>query len=453
MKYIGLTIFLFAILIFGATQLLVELTLSIVVILITLGYSLYRLYFRDCIFLSYLNYLRNDKYQYRSLILFCIFTIYILISLFNYRAEFNLDTNTITYRDNINYLPTTYDKTRTIYSLFSFISLFLYFHCIRYSIYREYKKCKSNIVHNKYFDFVFIVVALLAIVAIVQKLYYTDYSNGKLLFLITPRFNSDPNLHYGPFAYRSNGAMIANLVWPFMIYRLSVFKDYRSANFTKSPVILLIPILLIVLLSIVFCLSRLALLTLFFQSFLLIILLKNNNSRSILLISSILIGIIVFNYAPLIERFFNDLGGVLSNKSAFIATLFSRMEKIKITINMLSDYSFLGVGAGAYETIFQFESTDNYQVWESYAHCDPLEYLLTLGLPGFLLLILILYNLALKPIYNNYDFNIRSTYFIVFMGLLINSALDFPFQVYSIKIVFILLTALVIPFPKIRTLK
>jgi len=52
--------------------------------------------------------------------------------------------------------------------------------------------------------------ALLAAEGILQRLDGTT----KLLWLVEPRFNNTPELQFGPYAYRANGAQYVNLVWP-----------------------------------------------------------------------------------------------------------------------------------------------------------------------------------------------------------------------------------------------
>lgn len=139
-------------------------------------------------------------------------------------------------------------------------------------------------------------------------------------------------------------------------------------------------------------------------------------------------------------------------ENVFIDNLSERKHIYELANTMINSYvlsniqpSPYGSGPGSFETVLQFELNEQNARWESWCHNDYLETLLTFGIPGAIV-ILIIFTLQplilfLKLIYSRqgifYYFAIIS-----FLGILVHAAVDFPFQVYSIfTLVLILLSS------------
>lgn len=72
------------------------------------------------------------------------------------------------------------------------------------------------------------------------------------------------------------------------------------------------------------------------------------------------------------------------------------MELYEASLNMINQYvfssnnpSYFDSGTGTFETISQFEVGDTLSGWQSCAHNDYLEFFLTFGIPGIIIIFII----------------------------------------------------------------
>ena len=89
----------------------------------------------------------------------------------------------------------------------------------------------------------------LALECILQRIYYGDY-RGKLLFLVEPGINSRNIAQFGPFAYRSNAAILFKLDlaaqdWGYFIQLGRENLDYGKRRIGNGPELLLIPCIIL----------------------------------------------------------------------------------------------------------------------------------------------------------------------------------------------------------------
>jgi O-antigen ligase len=112
---------------------------------------------------------------------------------------------------------------------------------------------------------------------------------------------------------------------------------------------------------------------------------------------------------------------------------------------MTRDYPLFGVGPGAYETVFQLYriSTDTY--WPAQLHNDWLETLVTFGWVGTIPIVLALAVVVARwfapdgGIHGARRFMILM--WLALAGCLMHARFDFPFQIYSILFLFLVLCA------------
>ncbi len=286
--------------------------------------------------------------------------------------------------------------------------------------------------------------ALLACEGILQRL---DGTN-KLLWLVVPRINNTSESQFGPYAYRSNAAEYLNLVWPVCLGFWGALQlDRRGARRVTrraggSPHALLVPCAVLMAAGPVVSTSR---------------------GGALIAAGSMVIAITALVLASRGRRWL-QLGvlGVLGaglGLGAYLgwAQLYARFQTVftdnlsdRTTIytnarQMVSDYGWLGSGPKTFGPLYPLYLADAHQRLQWYAHDDWLETRITFGTLG-LLLILAAWLLAAGRWF--LPGGIPAPW--VFAGLLgvglggglLHARLDFPLQVCSVLLVFLLLTCI-----------
>ena len=129
---------------------------------------------------------------------------------------------------------------------------------------------------------------------------------------------------------------------------------------------------------------------------------------------------------------------------------------------MIEDYGIFGSGPGTFETVAQFEMghyrdpdvsmLEDYKWWESWAHNDYLEFYLTFGQIGFIIIstvaILLIISIFISLFYGTLKY-LKVCAIISLLGVLIHAIADFPLQTHSILILIMIITAIITAEPKI----
>lgn len=377
-----------------------------------------------------------------SLMLILIF--YILTSSINARASFNILTKEYSYYENykIN-LPHSYDANASWFIFWQYLGLMMIFwSCRDWVLGGGSQYFKTNKRYKRLLYLICFNCGALCIEALLQRSYFSFSENGKLLFLIEPYLNWNNLAHYGPFAYRSNAASYFNIIAPLSLGILLSNIFDKNKRIGSGYEILMALVLALILFASFNSLSRggsgvLALLLLF--SLIYVFRLSRMTKKKLLALSltaTVLISTsILLSWEQLEVRYyslFND------------PTLGGRIPLFEKTIQLIKEYPYFGSGPGTFETIYQFESIDTNNIWESWAHNDYLEFYLTFGFPGFciiaLILMLIIYK-KIRTIWHAKKHNSLMTAMtlLALIGVLTHSIFDFPLQVYSINTLLIII--------------
>jgi len=112
---------------------------------------------------------------------------------------------------------------------------------------------------------------------------------------------------------------------------------------------------------------------------------------------------------------------------------------------MAEDYPVFGVGPGTFEHLFQFYRPSVYDYWPAQLHNDWLETLITFGWAGCSLIALALAAVLARWFVPGGIHGGRRFVMLVWMalaGCLVHARFDFPFQIYSIVFLFLVLCAI-----------
>ena len=124
--------------------------------------------------------------------------------------------------------------------------------------------------------------------------------------------------------------------------------------------------------------------------------------------------------------------------------LSGRRETYQLAERMTEDYPWFGVGPGAFGSVFQFYRNSPTDYWPGQLHNDWLEYLITFGRAGCLLLLAAAGLIAgrwFAPGGVRTHWTLAAFIWVALGGCLLHARFDFPLQIYSIQFVFVLLGA------------
>jgi hypothetical protein len=410
--------------------------------------------------------------------------LYILVHAINSAAVFNENTLVFDYsKSYIHWLPHSFDASKTWQIFWQYLSLYFAFWAIRewliedetgkftpsakarFAAYSATGK-EPSILFRKTKKLLYLITfngSLIALVGILQKF----EGSQKLLWIYEPTMLKAAIQHFGPFAYRGNGAAYINIVLPLGLYLFLKLKSsdlpspqrYRIGS---GPRVLFLPVLLFLFVAPILSNSRggfivLGLLTMI----LLFVFLKKSRKKLLFLsVSGMTLAIVFFGALNLggdetISRLRDTLKYGLGNSKA------TRFDIYQHFPAMIRDSPTWGTGPGTFSSVYQvhrgptinvrgWKSEDMHQndrivSWSAWAHSDPLEFLITFGWFGTSLLILTLITVLTVPLLQRqttYPAPYIYLYYSALTGALLHSCVDFPFQVYSILHLFVVTSCL-----------
>jgi hypothetical protein len=381
--------------------------------------------------------------------------LYILASAVNSRASWDPAGNSFTYRQTIHWLPQTYDRDATWFVFWYGLGISLFFWAARdwmtgktASETELSRQDSSAILPRRLSRLLWILsvnTGLLAIEGIIQRL----EGSGRLLFLVTPRFDTEASQQFGPWAYRGTAAEYFNLVWPviigFWFWRVSSSerRGAKSARVGSDPRSILPPLAVLVAASPIIASSRggaiVAGLLVGGTIFLSFVFrgrasLAARISISVVLLAGLGLGAYL-GWDTLQPRLVEMLKGDSSNRGQIYKNL----------PEMTRDFYLLGSGPGSFAALYQLYRQGPLEDWAAYAHNDWVELLITFGVfgGGFVILALLAAlgryfrggGLAAPPFF--YGFVVLGM-----LGCLAHAVFDVPMEAYSVLFLFIFFCAI-----------
>jgi len=283
--------------------------------------------------------------------------------------------------------------------------------------------------------------ALLALEGTLQRL---DGTN-KLLWLVVPRFNQTAESQFGPYAYRSNGAQYLNLVWPvclgfwLVLRKASIRTPHGEGRIGEGSYMVLLPSAVLMASAPMISTSRggalIALAVLPIASA--IVFFAARRERPLIRAGMLSLFLIILGFSAYLG--WKQLADRLQNM--FVDNLSNRAEIYRNSRAIAQQFPVFGTGADSFAAIYKLYKEPG-QTWEAYLHDDWLELRVTFGWVGFSL-ILIMLSVALVRwlgpggMPGSWDF--VSLIWLAMAGCLLHAKFDFPFRIYSIQWLFILL--------------
>ena len=156
---------------------------------------------------------------------------------------------------------------------------------------------------------------------------------------------------------------------------------------------------------------------------------------------------------------FGGLGRIVSTLSSFEPKTYqnyqeeSRMDIYHNLLPTARQIPTWGFGPGSFAAVYLLQRGpvlvhgDNTELvkWSAWAHCDPLEFFITFGVVGSILLVLFLGVAVGRPLFFSIKSHAENDLFVPYIalsGCLLHSFVDFPFQIYSLVHLFLAILAI-----------
>jgi len=285
---------------------------------------------------------------------------------------------------------------------------------------------------------VFVLAANAALVAL-EGIFQRSSGTAKLLWFMPTHDNPTASAQFGPYAYRSNAAQFFNLVWPLA---LGIWWQRHLHSTRRTQHHWLLPCVMLLLAGSLISLSRagagVALLQLFACICLIV---ASSRLTAASRLSVVLVFVATVGAASYLG--WDQLSERLRGSAA--DPLSGRRETYQLAGRMTEDYPWFGVGPGAFGSVFQFYRKSPTDYWPGQLHNDWLEYLITFGRAGCLLLFAAAGLIAgrwFAPGGLRAHWTLTAFIWVALGGCLLHARFDFPLQIYSIQFVFVLLGAI-----------
>ena len=387
---------------------------------------------------------------------------YCLLSAVNARATFHLAERSSAYHRCILWLPHSLDSGRTWSAFWTYLGLAGSFWAIRDWLLgksegeerAERRKPQPGaersgpLLPARLRRLLWVLAfngGLLGAEGIAQRL----EGSGKLLFLVKPHVNPGANTQFGPYAYRANASQYFNLLWPVCLgfwwtlnrshgtrrgsHRLLLF---ISAIMAACPIIstsrggALVTVAIIALAAF-FLLSTHFLLSAHGQGS------RRSRRTTLACLALFFSSALALGFA----LWWKTLKPRLHHISEDAQVRWKMYEKAR---PMAEDYPLFGTGPGTFETVFPLYRFSTGTYWPAQLHNDWLETRITFGWFGSALIALALVAALLRwfapgGIHGGRCFIILT--WLALAGCLVHARYDFPFQIYSIVLLFLVLCA------------
>ena len=288
--------------------------------------------------------------------------------------------------------------------------------------------------------------ALLGIEGIVQR----ASGSSQLLFLVQPRVNPEGITQFGPYAYRSNAAQYFNLLWPVCLGFWWTLQRTGGLRGKAQHWLLLCAAIMAAcpLISasrggamvaagiLILALGYLALTTFFTFA--------GRGRQGSFRWGTI--GLLVLFLTATLSLGWYFGWGTLAPRLEQIGEGYQNRQEMYVAAEpMAKDYPVFGTGPGTFATVFQLYLFSDETYWPEQLHNDWLETRITFGWTGLGLLLAALVCVGLRWFVPGGIRGSRRFVVLVWLalgGCLVHARFDFPFQIHSTLLLFLVLCAM-----------
>ncbi len=388
---------------------------------------------------------------------------YCLVSALNARSTWHPNELSFAYHQYIKWLPHSFDSTRTWVAFWSYLALACSFWALRDWLLgktageqrAEHQPSghagsgPAQIIPARLRRLLWLLAvngALLGLESVAQRL----EGSGKLLFIVKPQVNPAGETQFGPYAYRANASQYFNLLWPvclgfwWTLQRASGFKR-------KTHHLLLVCGVIMAACPIISTSRGGALVTVGIAgaaAFFLVIshwFIAASRQEDLTARRMTLALLLLFFAAAISLGYWLGWKQLKPRMAQIVEGFADREEMYERARPMAADFPLFGTGPGTFEPVFQLYriSTDTY--WPAQLHNDWLETRITFGWAGSALVALAFAAAAFRWFVPGGIHGGRRFMLLIWLavaGCLVHARFDFPFQIYSIVFLFLIVCAL-----------
>lgn len=390
--------------------------------------------------------------------------LYCLVSALNAAASYEREALGFVYHPYVQWLPHSFDSIRTWFWFWNYVALACTFWAVadwlpgqlpaEQRALRQKSSSGSGAAGplfparlRRLLWFLSINGALVGLEGIVQRL----EGSGRLLFLIKPSINFDPLSQFGPYHYRANASAFFNLIWPvtlglwWTLQRRAGFRQWRHHLLLLCALIMAAcPIISSSRGGALITAAIIVLSAFFFVAAHFLLAAHRREDRRT---ASLTLGVLLLFFTGALVLGLSLGWKALKPRLADLREGFEEREQMYATARpMAHDYPLFGTGPGTFEPVFQLYRPSTETYWPAQLHDDWLETRITFGWVGLGLIILALSTVLLRwfvpgGLHGGRRFMILA--WLSLGGCLVHARFDFPFQVYSLLFIFLVLCAVV----------
>jgi hypothetical protein len=388
---------------------------------------------------------------------------YCLVSALNARATYQPEALSSTYYDRyIPWLPHSLDSSRTWFAFWNYLGLACSFWAVRdWLLGKSTVEARAEVQPQgasgkaeveffparlrRLFWLLAINGGLLGLEGIIQRL----EGSGKLLFMVRPHIHQTAATQFGPYAYYSNASQYFNLLWPaclgfwWMLHRSHGFKRHgHHLVLLCCAIMAACPVISSSRGGALITVGMLALATPFLLATHFLSAAPRPQDRRTGLITA---GILALFFAGALTLGFSLGWKALGPRMAKAREGLHRREQMYDAFRpMAADYPVFGTGPGTWETVSQFYRVSMAAEWPAQQHNDWLETRITFGWAGSALIALAFATVVLRWFARGGIHGGRRFVLLLWLalgGCMVHARFDFPFQIYSIVFLFLVLCA------------
>ena len=387
---------------------------------------------------------------------------YCFVSALNNRSIYNPAVASLEYHSFISWLPHSYDSASSWQAFYNYLAMALSFWAAQdwlrgkttgeeraeRSQFGDPRRRREGLLPERLRRLLWVLTingGLLGLEGIVQRMDGTPL----LLFFQPTHDNPEAIAQFGPYAYRSTAAQYFNLLWPvslglwWTLERSARRKLSRHEAFGIGSRHLLLVCVMIMAACPIISTSRMgaavAVVNLAFAAAVLWSVQPKEDVKTKIAIAAGLA--VVLGFSTLLG--WGNLGPRLEGRE-LEAGLQGRNQMYDMARPMADDCPLYGTGPGTFGPLFQLYRPDPAEYWPAQLHNDWLETLITFGWLGsaaiILALCVVLFHwFVARGIYAKPS--LVALFWAALGGCLFYARYDFPFQVYSVLLLFLILCA------------